>query len=67
MPIPGLRGNHFVALCHNRSARVGAGGIVIAVGWQDGTLLLETPEGFPLLVLDVAVNIRDPLGIIRVL
>ncbi len=47
--------------------RVSAQGVVVAVGWQDGTLLLETPEGFPLLVLDVAVNIRDPLGIIRAL
>jgi hypothetical protein len=47
--------------------RVSAQGLVVSVGWQDGTLLLETPEGFPLLVLDVAVNIRDPLGIIGVL
>lgn len=47
--------------------RVSAQGVVVSVGWQDGTLLLETPERFPLLVLDVAVNIRDPLGIIRVL
>ncbi len=47
--------------------RGSAQGVVVAVGWQDGTLLLETPEGFPLLVLDVAVNIRDPLGILGVL
>ena len=47
--------------------RVSAQGVVVAVGWQDGTLLLETPEGFPLLALDVAVNIQDPLSIIRVL
>jgi len=47
--------------------RVSAQGVVVAVGWQNGTLLLETPEGFPLLVLDEAVNIRDPLGTIRAL
>jgi hypothetical protein len=47
--------------------QVSAQGVVIAVGWPHGTLLLETPERFPLLVLDVAVNIQDPPGIIRVL
>lgn len=49
------------------SQRVSGQGVVVAVGWQGGTLLLENSEGFPLLVLDVAANIRDPLGIIRVL
>jgi hypothetical protein len=28
---------------------------------------METPEAFPLLVLDVAANIRDPVPAIRVL
>ncbi len=47
--------------------RVSAKGIVVQVGWQNSTLLFETPQGFSLVVVDAAAKIQDPLGVVRVL
>ncbi len=45
--------------------RVSTEGVVLAVGWQQGTLLLETARGFSLVAVDPAAKIEDPLGVIQ--
>src|SRR5215469_16810613 len=39
-----------------------AEGRILAVGWQQGTVLLETHEGFSLVAVDPAAKIEDRLG-----
>ena len=42
-------------------------GIVISVSWQQNTLLLESIEGFSLVAVDPAGEVRDVTGAIRTL
>jgi len=42
-----------------------AEGRILAVGWQQGTVLLETDEGFSLVAVDPAAKIDDQLGTSR--
>jgi len=39
-----------------------AEGRILAVGWQQGTVLLETHKGFSLVAVDPAAKIEDRLG-----
>ena len=49
------------------SQHMAAEGVVISVSWQQNTLLLESIEGFSLVAVDPAGEVRDVTGAIRTL
>src|SRR5215470_18274982 len=53
-----LNGMLTLAMAQHRFAE----GRILAVGWQQGTVLLETHKGFSLVAVDPAAKIEDRLG-----
>ena len=50
------------ASAQQNADHLGESGVAVAVGWEEGTLLLQNSRGFPLVVVDSAAAISDARG-----
>ena len=50
------------ASAQDRAERLSESGVAVAVGWEEGTLLVQNSQSFSLLVMDAAAVISDSQG-----